>query len=152
MAIKRRERGIPGMKNKRKTKVFPREHTPKSIPSLDNFIARSLVVVSFVEKYYPALTHVISPVVSHMIAHARMTKKSLGAQVKVIFAGSCTAKKDEASRNEHQGIVPHHAKRQLPAQTPLQSAVGTTDIVTPDFNPGYKRNSADREVRFPLLA
>jgi hypothetical protein len=25
-----------------------------------------------------------------------------------------------------------------PSQTPLQSAVGTTDIVTLDFNPGYK--------------
>ncbi len=62
-------------------------------------------VVSLIEKYYPSLVQTITPVVSPMIAHARMLKMQFGKQVKVVFIGPCTAKKDEASRPEHQDIV-----------------------------------------------
>ena len=74
-------------------------------PEKQHICSACPAVVTFIEKYYPALTHVITPVVSPMIAHARMMKKSLGAEVNVVFVGPCTAKKDEASRPEHQGIV-----------------------------------------------
>jgi len=74
-------------------------------PEKQHICSACPAVVSIIEKYYPELTHVITPVVSPMIAHARMLKKSLGEKVKVIFVGPCTAKKDEASRTEHQSIV-----------------------------------------------
>ncbi|MFA5418434.1 MAG: [Fe-Fe] hydrogenase large subunit C-terminal domain-containing protein [Bacteroidales bacterium] len=62
-------------------------------------------VVSLIEKYYPALVKTITPVVSPMVAHGRMLKKMLGAEVRVVFVGPCTAKKDEASRMEHQSMI-----------------------------------------------
>ncbi|MBU2553135.1 MAG: 4Fe-4S binding protein [Bacteroidetes bacterium] len=74
-------------------------------PEKQHICSACPAVVNFIEKYYPALTPVITPVVSPMIAHARMMKKSLGTEVKVVFVGPCTAKKDEAARIEHQGLV-----------------------------------------------
>jgi signal transduction histidine kinase/Fe-S-cluster-containing hydrogenase component 2 len=53
-------------------------------------------VVSFVEKYYPELVHNLMPVVSPMVATARVARQKYGPEVKVVFVGPCIAKKGEA--------------------------------------------------------
>ncbi len=53
-------------------------------------------VVSYIEKYRPELTALLTPVVSPMVAHGRMLKDRLGAHTRVVFIGPCAAKKDEA--------------------------------------------------------
>ncbi|MDQ7772000.1 MAG: [Fe-Fe] hydrogenase large subunit C-terminal domain-containing protein [Elusimicrobiales bacterium] len=55
-------------------------------------------VVSFVEKYHPALVPSLAPIVSPMGAEARIIKAMYGPEVKVVFIGPCVAKKGEALR------------------------------------------------------
>ncbi len=62
-------------------------------------------VVRFVERYQPELVEHLVPVVSPMIAHARIIKHRLGSETKVIFIGPCVAKKAEAEKVENAGIV-----------------------------------------------
>ena len=62
-------------------------------------------VVSYVERYEPALVENLTPIVSPMIAHARHIKERLGEAAHVVFIGPCVAKKAEADRPEFAGLV-----------------------------------------------
>ncbi len=62
-------------------------------------------VVAWVERYRPSLSQYLVPVVSPMIAHARMLKAWLGGDAAVVFIGPCVAKKAEAERPELAGAV-----------------------------------------------
>lgn len=53
-----------------------------------------------VEKYYPACSKYLAPVISPMIAHGRYIKKIHGTDTKVVFLGPCIAKKQEAIGDE----------------------------------------------------
>jgi uncharacterized Fe-S cluster-containing protein len=55
-------------------------------------------VVGYVEKYQPGLVDTLVPVVSPMVAHARLLRAELGIRAKVVFIGPCVAKKAEAQR------------------------------------------------------
>lgn len=57
------------------------------------------------ELYYPSLVEELAPVVSPMIAHARLLKQSYGQGVRVVFAGPCLAKIDEAADIRHNNEV-----------------------------------------------
>ncbi len=54
--------------------------------------------VNYTEKYRPELVGNLIPLVSPMVAHARMLKKKLGDSIRVIFIGPCVAKKTELFR------------------------------------------------------
>ncbi|OGR78553.1 MAG: hypothetical protein A2X32_04690 [Elusimicrobia bacterium GWC2_64_44] len=56
-------------------------------------------VVSFVEKYHPALVPNLAPIVSPMVAEARVIHELYGRDVKVVFIGPCVAKKGESARS-----------------------------------------------------
>ncbi len=62
-------------------------------------------VVRLVERYHPDLTENLVPLVSPMLAHARLIKNKLGSQWKVVFIGPCVAKKAEADKPENAGLV-----------------------------------------------
>ncbi len=62
-------------------------------------------VVNYIEKYNKNEIHFLTPVVSPMVAHARILKKQYGPETKVIFVGPCVAKKSEALHPKHQNIV-----------------------------------------------
>ena len=69
--------------------------------TMDNIITTCCPSVNdLVEKYYPALTPYLAPVVSPMVAHGRLIKKLYGPEVKVVFLGPCVAKKEEAEGDE----------------------------------------------------
>ena len=53
-------------------------------------------IVGFVERYHPALVEYLAPVVSPMIACARVLRRRYGADLKTVFIGPCVAKKGEA--------------------------------------------------------
>ena len=59
-------------------------------------------VVMLVEKYYPQLTDCLAPVVSPMVAHARIMREIYGDRIKIVFVGPCISKKKEA---EDSGII-----------------------------------------------
>lgn len=60
------------------------------------YIATSCpAVVFYVEKYHPRLIDRLAPIVSPMVATARVLRKMHGDQIRVVFLGPCTAKKIE---------------------------------------------------------
>lgn len=61
-------------------------------------------VVRFVELYAPESVPKLVPIVSPMIAHARLLREQFGADA-VVFIGPCIAKKFEAVRPEYEGLV-----------------------------------------------
>ncbi len=62
-------------------------------------------LVNYVEKYRQELVGNLLPIVSPMIAHAKMLRKKLGEEIKIVFIGPCVAKKSEISRPSISGIV-----------------------------------------------
>lgn len=53
-------------------------------------------VVYFVQHYFPELVSSLAPIVSPMVAMARIARKKYGNDAKVIFIGPCIAKKAES--------------------------------------------------------
>lgn len=62
-------------------------------------------VVNYIEKYEPDRVDDLIPLVSPMVAHAKMLKKKLGGHAAVVFIGPCVAKKSEIMRPNVAGIV-----------------------------------------------
>jgi len=62
-------------------------------------------IVSYVEKYLPALHGALAPIVSPMMATARAIKRRFGGGVRVVFVGPCIAKKAEIRDRYVQGTV-----------------------------------------------
>jgi two-component system, NtrC family, sensor kinase len=62
-------------------------------------------IVSYVQKYMPALSPALAPVVSPMIAVARAIRAERGAGVRIVFIGPCIAKKAEIKDPFVQGTV-----------------------------------------------
>lgn len=58
-----------------------------------------------IELYHPEVVEYMAPVVSPMIASARLMKQALGKGVKVVFVGPCIAKIDEAADIRHDTDV-----------------------------------------------
>ncbi len=54
-------------------------------------------IVTFIEYYHSALVPQLAPIVSPMVAMARVVKKKYGDDVRLIFVGPCLAKKDESA-------------------------------------------------------
>lgn len=57
-----------------------------------------------IETYYPSLVDQMAPVVSPMIAHGRLLKQAY-PHAKVVFAGPCIAKKEEAQDIRHSSEI-----------------------------------------------
>jgi uncharacterized Fe-S cluster-containing protein len=74
-------------------------------PNKNHICSSCPAVVNYIEKYKHGLISAVIPVVSPMIAHAKIIKKKYGRKTKVVFLGPCIAKKDEASRNEYARLV-----------------------------------------------
>lgn len=57
-------------------------------------------VVNYMHIYMPEALNHLSPIVSPMVAHARLLRKTYFADARVVFIGPCIAKKDEKDYNE----------------------------------------------------
>jgi two-component system NtrC family sensor kinase len=62
-------------------------------------------VVGYVRRYHPDLTDALAPVVSPMIAMARLLRSRHGDGIRVVFVGPCIAKKREALSADLRGEV-----------------------------------------------
>lgn len=62
-------------------------------------------IVNYVEKHHPQIIESLVPVVSPMIATAKVLKKMHSDELKIVFIGPCIAKKGEAVRDEFKGLV-----------------------------------------------
>jgi signal transduction histidine kinase/ferredoxin len=71
-----------------------------------NYIATTCpALVGYVERYYPNLIPRLAPIVSPMIAAARVLHHLYGPDVSAVFIGPCIAKKGEAASEEVAGDV-----------------------------------------------
>ncbi len=62
-------------------------------------------IVSYVEKHHPQVVKSLAPIVSPMIATAKVLKKIHGDDLKIVFIGPCIAKKGEADLKQFKGLV-----------------------------------------------
>lgn len=62
-------------------------------------------IVYLVQKYYPELIDNLAPVVSPMVAHAKILREVYGARIRVIFIGPCISKKEERNDIQNRGAV-----------------------------------------------
>ncbi len=62
-------------------------------------------VVNYVEQYKPEYLDYMVEITSPMIAHSKMLREQLKADIDVVFIGPCAAKKQEAKREENRGCV-----------------------------------------------
>ncbi len=62
-------------------------------------------VVSYIEKYYPDMVDNLAPIVSPMIASAKVTRKRYGSEIKIVAIGPCVAAKSEAKLYLDDGHV-----------------------------------------------
>jgi len=62
-------------------------------------------IISYVEKYHPGLVDALAPIVSPMVAVARVIHRLHGDGVPVVFIGPCIAKKREAASANVPGDV-----------------------------------------------
>ncbi|PKP53404.1 MAG: hypothetical protein CVT92_04500 [Bacteroidetes bacterium HGW-Bacteroidetes-1] len=76
----------------------------KDHPERSHICTACPAVVSYVLHETPSLSVNLVPIVSPMIAHARMLKTE-NPKRKVVFAGPCVAKKDEAQWNKNKKLV-----------------------------------------------
>ena len=71
----------------------------------DRFISTSCpAVVAFVERFHPGLVPALAPIVSPMVAMARVLRR-LDPDLKIVFIGPCIAKKQEAAGTEAGRVV-----------------------------------------------
>ena len=62
-------------------------------------------ILSYVEKYHPNLVPFLAPIVSPMVAAARVLRELHGEELKIVFVGPCLAKRREAQSNSLNGEV-----------------------------------------------
>ena len=62
-------------------------------------------IVSLIEKFHPELTDNLAPIVSPMIATARVIREKYGQDVKVVYIGPCVETKKEGKKYRDNGRV-----------------------------------------------
>ena len=80
------------------------DRTEKFLEEAENGIYISSacpVVVEYIRKYSPNHVRFITPIISPMLAHAKILKQLYGEDVKIVFAGPCICKKLEADYFNH---------------------------------------------------
>jgi hypothetical protein len=62
-------------------------------------------VVSYIEKFQPELLENLAPIVSPMIATAKIARKLLGEKIKVVYIGPCIESKNESKLFNDDGKI-----------------------------------------------
>lgn len=115
---------------------------------LDNEPERSYIattcpaVVSYVEKYHPELVNKLAPIVSPMIATARVLKKLYGSDVKIVFIGPCIAKKNEILREDLKDCVDSVLTFAEMRELLEKHNIRREDVEDSDFDPPYAGEGA----------
>lgn len=118
------------------------ENTPGS-----RYIATTCpAIVAYVERYHPELVPMLAPIVSPMIATARMVRSLHGPDVRCIFIGPCIAKKGEMLSS----LLPREISATL-AFSELRNlfyltSISPEKVVPADFDPPHGSNG----MLFPI--
>ncbi|MCP4218182.1 MAG: 4Fe-4S dicluster domain-containing protein [bacterium] len=99
-------------------------------------------IVSFVEKYHPALVDSLAPIASPMTVTARLLKKVYGDDLQVVFIGPCIAKKSESERENVDGLVDSVLTFAELREMFTQHEVREDDVVPSEFDPPHPGKGA----------
>ncbi len=103
-----------------------------------NFISTTCPsIILYVEKYHPDLVPYLAPVVSPMIATARVAHKIYGDDALVVFIGPCIAKKDEAATERYSRDMAAALTFVELRQMFRESGITTESVRPTDFDPPY---------------
>jgi len=94
-------------------------------------------VVNFVEKYHPDSLSSLAPIVSPMVAMARVLRQDLGKDIKVVFIGPCVAKKAEAEQVAVQGEIDEVLTFKELKIMLKNSDITPTSVEPEDFDPPH---------------
>jgi signal transduction histidine kinase/iron only hydrogenase large subunit-like protein len=94
-------------------------------------------VVGYVERYYPDLTSALAPVVSPMVATARLLRRDHGHDWKIVFIGPCIAKKRETA--EMDGEVDEALTFAELRQMIAARGLGAAGVPPGEFDPPHSR-------------
>jgi nitrogen-specific signal transduction histidine kinase/ferredoxin len=97
-------------------------------------------IVSYIERYEPSLTAKLAPVVSPMVAMARVLRKRYGNAIKLVFIGPCLAKKAESE--EIDAALTFRELREMI----VNARLNLKKVVPADFDPPV----GGRGAIFPL--
>lgn len=94
------------------------------------------VVVAYIEKFHPDLVKNLAPIVTPMIATAKVVHKKYGNNTKVVYIGPCIASKDEALDFDDDGkidaVLTFHELRELFKEENItESSVEFSDFDAP---------------------
>jgi iron only hydrogenase large subunit-like protein len=103
-------------------------------------------VVNYIEKYEHDAVKNLIPLVSPMVAHAKMLKKRHGEKSAVVFVGPCVAKKSEILRPDIAGIVDYVLTFKELMAWLEQSSISLSTCEESDFD---ERPVADAQL-YPL--
>jgi signal transduction histidine kinase len=103
-----------------------------------NYIATTCpALVGYVERYYPDLVPRLAPVVSPMVAAARVLRRLHGPDVPVVFIGPCIAKKGEAASEGLQGEVAAVLTFSELRQMLAEASIAHAKVQPSDFDPPW---------------
>ena len=94
-------------------------------------------IVGYVERYHPHLVDALAPIVSPMIATARVLHKKYGTDLRVVFIGPCIAKKGEAASEPVAGEVDAAMTFAELAQLFELSGISPNEVEPSDFDPPH---------------
>jgi iron only hydrogenase large subunit-like protein/nitrogen-specific signal transduction histidine kinase len=110
----------------------------EDIPKNRQYISSTCpAIIGYVEKYYPHLVSSLIPVVSPMLATARVLHRLHGKDLKIVFVGPCIAKKCESlsenTPDEIDAVLTFSELRQMLSEANLDPA----QIKPSEFDPPY---------------
>ncbi len=94
-------------------------------------------VVSYVRKYHPRLMPYLAPVVSPMVAMARVLRHELGPDIKTVFMGPCVAKKRASIDTTHVEVEAVLTFAELRAMFQKRGVKPEAFSDDDDFDPPY---------------
>jgi two-component system NtrC family sensor kinase len=105
-------------------------------------------VVSYVRKYHPDILDRLAPIVSPMIAIARVLHKEHGPKLRIVFVGPCIAKKGEARYEQFEGEV--HAALTYVELRALLAARGVSLLGREDSREDFDPPHGSLGALFPI--
>ncbi len=69
------------------------------------FTANCPALIFYIEKYYPELIPNLAPIVTPMIASAKVMHQKYGPDIRIVYIGPCIANKKEALRHQDESKI-----------------------------------------------
>ncbi len=102
-------------------------------------------IAFYIEQYHPDLVPYLAPIVSPMVAMARIVKQKYGNDIKIVFIGPCIAKKAES--DEVDEVITFRELREIFEM----NNIDTNTIEACDFDPPYSGKGAIFPISRGLL-